>query len=447
VASRPIFLPSKNPDRLVDEVNLPLHWHSGFAPSQKQRNIVELHAAARDGGFWPILEVSTKSSEEVGQRLSAFNLKIPFRSERLPIETAFQGSKVFESAGPFTDLYFAEPHIARRDERLKNSGELIGFRFDNAEFPTKPVTAFYDWLYLNAIYPHRDWMARLECYAGFSDIEFNPEKSVNCQARSCALFFALGRRKLLDNALASPEIFVGILRDFSYMPELPKGHSQSHASSSERPSTIRSNHLDKGEAIIDTPASELSDPYRIGAREHIVVPADLFRSISVQAKAEGVSTNDWASRVLVERLRSGNKEGKRAEAQAVQNDPKSAGSSVRKASKRKRLISNESNSSMLNLDFVSAGAVGCEGVTNGRYYIEPDDSGYAVRTRNPDTRSSGLFSSQAEAIASVKHLGTPKVTSSSPSLAMRPINNTPGHIIETAGDGSLDSDDEQKRNR
>jgi hypothetical protein len=31
-------------------------------------------------------------------------------------------------------------------------------------------------------------LARLNKYVGFTDIEFNPSKSINCQARSCALF-------------------------------------------------------------------------------------------------------------------------------------------------------------------------------------------------------------------------------------------------------------------
>jgi len=221
MARRPIFVLSHLTTELVSEIELPLLWHSGFAPSQKQKNIVELHAAAKDRGYWPLLEVSTKSFDEVGQRLSAFNLKTCVGEDSLPIEVAFQGSKVFEFAGPFTDLYCAEPKMARRDDRLRNSGPLVGFSFGKFTFPTKPVTAFYDWLYLSAIYPHREWLARLDKYVGFTDIEFNPEKSVNCQARSCALFFSLLSRGLLDQAMANPEEFLDILRTFSYMSELP----------------------------------------------------------------------------------------------------------------------------------------------------------------------------------------------------------------------------------
>lgn len=83
-------------------------------------------------------------------------------------------------------------------------------------FPTEPKTAFYDWLYISAIAPHREYLQRLEQYAGFTDIEFNPEKSINCQARSCAIFVSLVRKKLLDEALRSPRQFIAITANDSW---------------------------------------------------------------------------------------------------------------------------------------------------------------------------------------------------------------------------------------
>jgi hypothetical protein len=77
------------------------------------------------------------------------------------------------------------------------------------------MTAFYDWLYVTAIFPHREWLTkRLKGdfnYAGFTDIEFNPHKSVNCQARSCALFVELIHEGLLETAVSSPENFVDMM--------------------------------------------------------------------------------------------------------------------------------------------------------------------------------------------------------------------------------------------
>lgn len=125
----------------------------------------------------------------MGRHLSAFHLKVDTKHlGDIPLECAFQGSKVFERGGPYTDLYSADARAAKRDSRLHESGRLVGFEFEKIRFPIEPRTVFYDWLYINAILPHREWLTRLYVYAGFTDIEFNPKRSINCQARSCALF-------------------------------------------------------------------------------------------------------------------------------------------------------------------------------------------------------------------------------------------------------------------
>ena len=136
----------------------------------------------------------------------------------MPLECAFQGSKVFERGGPYTDLYGADVRDAKRDPRLRDSGVLIAFDFEGITFPLEPRTAFYDWLYVNAIYPHREWLMRLNRYAGFTDIEFNPERSVNCQARSCALFVSLMAKGLLETAVESPEAFMAMITEHRYRP-------------------------------------------------------------------------------------------------------------------------------------------------------------------------------------------------------------------------------------
>ena len=168
-----------------------------------------------------MLEVSTKSRKKSGQRLSAFNLKVnSVRNGQLALESAFQGSKVFEHGGPFTELYGMEVREAKKDLRLKESGLLTGFKFDGTWFPIDPKTIFYDWLYCNALYPHREWCEVLYGYAGFTDIEFNPHRSINCQARSCALFLALMKRGLLDDAIKAPSAFIKTVTGFAYHPEL-----------------------------------------------------------------------------------------------------------------------------------------------------------------------------------------------------------------------------------
>jgi hypothetical protein len=232
MAERPIFIPLIAGPELVSEIYFPIIWHSGFAASQKKKNIKALHEAAAIAGYAPILEISTKSDEKVGQRLSAFSLKVHQRDAGdIPLECAFQGSKVFVNGGPYTDLYWTDVRTAKRDPRLRDSGRLVGFEFEGFSFPLEPKTAFYDWLYVTAIFPHREWLSRLNRYAGFTDIEFNPSHSINCQARSCALFLTLKSRNLLEDAVTSPSDFIRMLSHYSYRPTLHAPNKHRVASS------------------------------------------------------------------------------------------------------------------------------------------------------------------------------------------------------------------------
>ena len=221
MAERPVFVPAPEAPELVRELYFPFQWNSGFASVQKKKNISALHAAAAAAGYSPLLEISTKSDDKLGRHLSAFHLKVQSSAVGdIPLESAFQGSKVFEGGGPYIDLYSADVRDAKRDPRLRESGRLVEFKFDGVRFGLEPKTAFYDWLYVTAIFPHRDWLTRLSRYKGFTDIELNPERSINCQARSCALFVALMHKHVLEDAVGSPEAFVGLIASHSYRPQL-----------------------------------------------------------------------------------------------------------------------------------------------------------------------------------------------------------------------------------
>jgi hypothetical protein len=212
MANRPIFLPNFDGAQLVREVSINFTWHSGMAPSQKQKNVAELHNEAAKRGLFPLLEVSTKSKEAIGQKLSAFNLQVQFSDLEIPFESAYQGSKVFERGGPFRDLYELAPYEAKKDERLYNSGSLIGFNFYGMVFPLSPKTAFYDWLYLHSLYRDREFLwEQMSRYRGFTDIEFNPEKSINCQARACAMFVSMEAKQILDDCMDSFDHFTELL--------------------------------------------------------------------------------------------------------------------------------------------------------------------------------------------------------------------------------------------
>ena len=211
MAKRPIFLPVDNPS-LVKKVSVEFKWNPGFAPAQKKKNIVALHESAKnkDKELAPLLEISTKSEDSLGQRLSAFKLKIETEIGEITLEAAYQGSKVFENEGPFTDIYKKSSREAKKDARVKEPCKLIGFDFFGEKWDSVPETAFYNWLYLKAAKRLHPDLERLHNYKGFTDIEFNPQKSINCQAYACALLVSLMRRDLLDKALRSQKDFIKI---------------------------------------------------------------------------------------------------------------------------------------------------------------------------------------------------------------------------------------------
>lgn len=200
MAVRPVFVPGKRKNE-ADVFMTEFQWNSGLSVSQKRKNIEALHTAFTNR--FPerkVLEISSKSMHDLGVKLSAFNLKkyVPELSGSIPVECVFQGGKVFSGGGPFTDLYGATARDAKRDPRLRSSGMLRGFWFDGNGYPLHPTTAFYNWIYINALIENPDLGEELLQYDGFTDIEFNPDKSLNCQAAAAAMYVALSRKNLLS---------------------------------------------------------------------------------------------------------------------------------------------------------------------------------------------------------------------------------------------------------
>lgn len=200
MSQRPVFVPIKRKP-WTDVYMTEFQWNSGLSAAQKKKNVAALHQAfvAR----FPekkVLEISSKSSEDLGVKLSAFNLTkfVPSLGKAVPVECVYQGSKVFAVGGPYTDLYTATSRAAKGDDRLRQSGELRRFSFEGKEFPLKAGSAFYDWLYINALMEHPELSEPLLGYDGFTDIEFNPNKGVACQANAAALYVSLHRQGLLE---------------------------------------------------------------------------------------------------------------------------------------------------------------------------------------------------------------------------------------------------------
>jgi len=215
MASRIVFLPNSSSEyELFQEKLVTFDWVPGIAVSQAKKSIRNLHeAAGKQIGLTKILEISTRSEEKLGISLSAFNLQ--FENKNCSVESVYQASKVFEKGGPYLDLINLSSTEAKTDLRLKNSGLLIGFRFEGEDFVVASAPNFYDYLYIRSllVFPDRHL---LKNYDGFTDIAFSQtsliyknKRAYNCQARSTAIFCSLISRYLEADILAKLRESIG----------------------------------------------------------------------------------------------------------------------------------------------------------------------------------------------------------------------------------------------
>lgn len=211
MAKRPVFIADENPPFYKEE-DVEFFFYNGFAVSQKQKSMKSLHERyIAQNPEQHILEVSTKSDCLDGVRLSAFSLKITLENGKVvPLESAFQSSKVFEEGKQYLDILQENAHDAKKDERLRTSGKLEGFCFEGAKYPLEPKTFFYDWLYIRALREDPALGDAAMAYDAFTDIEFNPQKSINCQARALAVYVGIRKAGMESYYLKSKERFLEI---------------------------------------------------------------------------------------------------------------------------------------------------------------------------------------------------------------------------------------------
>ncbi len=220
MAVRSVYIPAAGYPFFEDvSVNMP--WFGGFAPQQKRRCYLSQHlnflADPRYSEYKP-LEISSASHVPLGSALSAMNLKkyCAELGRDGVMESAFQSSRIYIRAdgtqiGPFPELLALPGRECKKQvKELSENLHSYHYRFDGLDFPAPAfhISLFYDWLYLNALCEESNRETREALisggYNGFTDIA---TKSLNSQARSCAIFVSLNRLGLL-----------GHVRDFdSYM--------------------------------------------------------------------------------------------------------------------------------------------------------------------------------------------------------------------------------------
>lgn len=222
MASRIVFLP-KYEDPWYEEKVVTFEWVPGMAKSQARKSISNLHEAAQTQlELRNPLEISTKSNTDLGVSLSAFNLKLDVDTEFVSIESAYQSSKVFKSGGPYRDILNLNSYDAKKDERLKESGELIGFEFEGNEWNVTNSPNFYDYLYIRALIDFEDkkLIQEFDCFTDIAfsqtSLKYKNNLSFNCQARSVAIYLGLLNnleeykivKKLYDISQKNPKIIM-----------------------------------------------------------------------------------------------------------------------------------------------------------------------------------------------------------------------------------------------
>lgn len=212
MATRPVFEVCESAPYFNEKMT-EFKFYSGFSPAQKKRSMESLQQAyllSEPGKR--VLEISRASDNPLGDALSAFNLMItPKNGKPYSVECAFQAAKVFENGGPYTDLLHGSSKQAKTDPRIRESGNIIGFRLWNMDFSSEPKTFFYNWLYHMALNTHPELYENLLEYDAFTDIMFTPGRSLNCQARSAAIFVSLYRIGKLEEALRSQEDYLRVV--------------------------------------------------------------------------------------------------------------------------------------------------------------------------------------------------------------------------------------------
>ena len=201
---------------IYKKIDISFKWYPGFSKEQKQKSIEDLHFQfLKENITDQILEVSSKSVKVIGVKSSAFNLKISTMNGNVfSVEQLFQSSKVYQKAGNQNYLLekgYNAKEMKQKIRKIDNHDQMTKYSSFGHDLPLEPKNLFYNWLYVNALYRNPDIASEILKYEAFTDIEFNPKRSFNCQAEACAIYVSLFKREYLQKALKSVDNFKKIV--------------------------------------------------------------------------------------------------------------------------------------------------------------------------------------------------------------------------------------------
>lgn len=206
MAEKSVFI-SKTEYPFFEEVNVNIDWFGGFALSQKRKCQIGLHQNfLMEYPDEKVLEISSASLVSLGSKLSAMNLSKRTQRGLTTVESAFQSSRIYSdgerTVGPFPEYLFLPGRECKKLVKEASEGmHSYRYEFDGLTFysPAWHISQFYDYIYLNALLePENEEVRELllkEGYTSFTDLA---TKSLNCQARSAAIFVGLVRAGMID---------------------------------------------------------------------------------------------------------------------------------------------------------------------------------------------------------------------------------------------------------
>ena len=202
MANRPIFIPQqKNHGVIITPIEF--MWHSGMATSQKQKSIHSLHEKAMQKGCVnSLLEISTKSTHELGKKTSAFTLSIETSKGVFPLECVYHASKIFPVVGLQESWMYLTVREAKKQSQQyqEKYGKPIGSSFEEFIFVGQSYQLGFTYMYFQSLKRLSDDERTSLCsFGAFTDINYLPEKGGNCQAHAAALFVSFVR-----NGIDSP---------------------------------------------------------------------------------------------------------------------------------------------------------------------------------------------------------------------------------------------------
>lgn len=188
-----IYEATDNIESPVIEKDIDFDFTNGYYRGTKTNNMKSLKKVCIENGYKnsKLLEISTVSDNDFGKKLSALNLNIKLNSGKfMTVEEIYQISK------------------------KSNKGHIEYFEFGGRKFQNEPKTMYYDYIYMLALYTHKEYWEYLENYRYFTDVFFNRERQINTQARAAAIFKTfLGNTDylgLLENSNDFKEYYKGI---------------------------------------------------------------------------------------------------------------------------------------------------------------------------------------------------------------------------------------------